>query len=73
MNQFTNFEGWRIDCLRDWLPKVVVHSIYAIFPPLENNEPDTLMWKGTFDGSFSVKSAYNMILNLSVPSSIPSN
>ncbi|CAN1188123.1 Putative ribonuclease H protein At1g65750, partial [Linum perenne] len=61
---YLNDGSWDLPKLREVLPENVVWQVYGISLPREELGEDMMVWGLEPDGRFSVKSAYNMLLEL---------
>ncbi|XP_040372858.1 uncharacterized protein LOC112194030 [Rosa chinensis] len=57
---FWNDNGWDLNLLSDCIPTGITDQILRIPPGFDGCGDDTQIWGGTSNGSFSVKSAYNI-------------
>lgn len=53
--------GWNLGIVANLLPDFVCRKIEAMHPPIPTNGADTIAWKGTTDGEFSLASAYDSL------------
>ena len=61
---FVTEEGfWNWDMLFDLLPRNICEFIARVAPPSIYSGLDTLAWRGSHDGNFSVRSAYDLLSN----------
>ncbi|XP_061350094.1 uncharacterized protein LOC133295304 [Gastrolobium bilobum] len=52
---------WKWNSLRQLLPDSVLHRFMNFLPPSSQDGQDHLIWNGTTDGKFTVKSAYAIL------------
>ncbi|XP_061375835.1 uncharacterized protein LOC133317945, partial [Gastrolobium bilobum] len=52
---------WKWNSLRQLLPDSVLHRFMNFLPPSSQDGQDHLIWNGTTDGKFTVKSAYEIL------------
>ncbi|XP_025679132.1 uncharacterized protein [Arachis hypogaea] len=65
---FLNVSGdWDEDKLKEWLPESTVKRIMAMAPPSPWKKADCIAWANTYDGCFSLKSAYKSITEVQSP------
>ncbi|CAN1824589.1 Putative ribonuclease H protein At1g65750 [Linum perenne] len=61
-----NNGSWDLPKLREVLPENVVWQVYGMSPPREELGEDRMVWGLEKDGRFSVKSAYNMLIEFNL-------
>ncbi|KAF7838963.1 Ribonuclease H protein [Senna tora] len=54
--------GWNRGMLERYLPKEICAAVLRVLPPNSCRGADTVRWKHSSDGVFSVKSAYNLLV-----------
>ncbi|CAN0880875.1 Putative ribonuclease H protein At1g65750 [Linum grandiflorum] len=58
--------GWNLGKLRSVLPSEVIGHIVGMSPPRHDLGEDIWVWGGEHTGKFSIKSAYELIINVDV-------
>ncbi|RYR57449.1 hypothetical protein Ahy_A05g023183 [Arachis hypogaea] len=72
VRELTNDHGdWNLDKVKHLLPNDCIFRIEAAPPPRSSDPPDSLAWKATPDGRFSVSSAYQLISKASQQQASP--
>lgn len=56
--------GWHFDRMQQYLPSPLLNKIRGLYGPNGNEEVDSITWKLTPDGSFSLASAVNFLQGL---------
>lgn len=56
-------EGWNLDLIRRYLHPNIINHIALVQPPNTQSTEDTLIWRSSSNGNFSIKSAYIAIEN----------
>lgn len=59
--QWTRFGTWDFSSLSLIMSNQVISILISIMPPYHAASCDIMLWNGTFNGSFTLKSAYFMI------------
>ncbi|RXH94364.1 hypothetical protein DVH24_024048 [Malus domestica] len=52
---------WNVNKLREVLPNDIVEEIIGIPAGLIDSDDDRYIWQGSTNGTFSVKTAYNLV------------
>lgn len=57
-------DGRMLDNVKEYLPKPTIRAATYMNPSKSHDDPNRLRWKGNADGSFSLKSTYEIYCNL---------
>nr|KYP39528.1 Putative ribonuclease H protein At1g65750 family [Cajanus cajan] len=72
VKDYTNEQGeWELSQIESWIPHELWIAIQSQSPPSDDAGMDRVIWNQILDGEFTIKSAYGVAANLSLPPRSP--